>query len=205
MNISYNALHCRSSWSYDDKKPGWPAPSLGPRPPHTQLSQGCPTLLHLLATLHCIIRTPGLTYKAEQGTLLHFSLSNTSMLHRSLLSAQSVQDISVFSCPTIKTPLTCSANAVLHCPERPGISFDFHRNSLRHCYFHFLFPVIMIVATWWLDKTLTFELIDKAFLFSEQYRNRINFHFHSYIWSLGDISLQELTISKLGNCILIKC
>ena len=155
MNISYNALHCRSSWSYDDKKPGWPAPSLGPRPPHTQLSQGCPTLLRLLATLHCVIRTPGLTYKAEQGRC-YVSLCPTVQCYTTHFSLHpGSRTYQYFPAPPLRPP--SHAQRVLCYIYLKDQASNLTFTETAYCYFHFLFPVIISVVIW-LNKTLTFAV-----------------------------------------------
>ena len=127
------AFQCEHRWSYNAlqvqlklwwQKAGVPAPSLGARPPHTQLSQGCPASF---ATLRCIIRTPGLTQSAQRQC--YISLCSTVLL----FTLCPLQDISVFSPPPLRpsSHAHCSASALLRCSERSGIKSDFPRNSLQ--------------------------------------------------------------------------
>ena len=114
-------MQCRSSWSYDDKKLAWPAPSLGPRPPHTRLSS-CSLVL---ATLHCIA-----TLHPTLGLLASHTKLSRSVLNFTLFNSRVLRAFLVFPCPTIKTGGSCSANALLQYPGGSyNTQFDFHAHS----------------------------------------------------------------------------
>ena len=146
-------MQCRSSWSYDDKKLAWPAPSLGPRPPHTRLSS-CSLVL---ATLHCIA-----TLHPTLGLLASHTKLSRAVLHFTLFNSRVLRAFLVFPCPTIKTGGSCSANALLQYPGGSyNTQFDFHAHSQQIVSDRYLeevsplegvlllFPnVVIIVATW---------------------------------------------------------
>ena len=141
-------MQCRSSWSYDDKKPGWPAPSLGPRPPHTRLSS-CSLVL---ATLHCIA-----TLHPTLGLLASHTKLSRAVLHFTLFNSRVLRAFLVFPCPTIKTGGHAQRT---HCYNTladhttPNLTFTHTSNRYLEEISPLegvllLFPnVVIIVATW---------------------------------------------------------
>ena len=180
------AFQCEHRWSYNAlqvqlklwwQKAGVPAPSLGARPPHTQLSQGCPASF---ATLRCIIRTPGLTQSAQRQC--YISLCSTVLL----FTLCPLQDISVFSPPTIKTLITCSllskCSATLLWKIRHQLWLSQKQSSEGIVTFTFyVFPIIiqspmgrdkaLAVALWHHERSTEIKQLSLSFVQKQRVKN----------------------------------